>query len=89
MSAYTIFFIPYIIFVFGLFYAFFTTIFNSLIEFTNQYISAGEVSVMFLTYWTAFLALVTALPFIFLIVLAVWVIRRSQEDVGASGGYLQ
>jgi len=87
MSAYTIFFIPYIIFVFGLFYAFFTIIYNKLIELTNIYITAGEVSVMFVTYWSAFLAIVTALPFIFLIVLAIWVIRRSQEDVGAPGGY--
>lgn len=88
MPAHTIFFIPYVIFIFGLFYSFFSVIYNKLIIYTNAYISAGEVSIMFLTYWKFFLAVVTALPFLFLIVLGIWVIRRTQEDVkGDAGGY--
>lgn len=79
MSGFIIFFIPYAIIVFGLFYSFYTLIFNHLIEVINGYISAGSLSTTFLTYWSFALGLITILPFIFLLVLGVWVYRASQE----------
>ena len=79
MTSYTIFSIAYVLFLFGLIYAFFVMVINYLVVGMNPYIAAGSVSAQFITYWNLTLALVVALPLLFIITLAIWAYRRVNE----------
>lgn len=87
MTGYTIFSIPYALFIFGIIYAFLILIVNFFVEGMNPYITDGSVSAQFITYWNFNLALVVALPLLFIITLAIWAYRRVNER--RDGSYVE
>lgn len=87
MTAYTIFSIAYALILFGLIYAFFVVVINKLITYMNPYISAGEVSAQFVTYWNFALGLFAALPVFFIIALSIWAYRKTNERRSTVDGF--
>lgn len=79
MVAYAIFFMVIIVCAVGLMSITLNVAINEVIKVLNPFISAGEVSSQFVTYWSFAIGLLVAFPFLVLIALTAWMVVRAIE----------
>lgn len=79
MAAYAIAFIIICIIGFSIVYIPSNVAFNEIIGVMNTFISAGEVSKQFMTWWNLSIGMWIILPVLFLLALALWAVVRAIE----------
>ncbi len=85
MAAYAIFFGIIIILIGGLFTIALTEVVNEFIPIVNPYITSGDVSTQYVTYWDFVIALLVALPILILVAVAAWsYVRAIERETGTA-----
>lgn len=84
MAAFAIFFGLVMILIGGLFTIALTEVVNEFIQVINPYITSGDLTVQYVTYWKFVIALLVALPILILIAVSAWSYVRGIEREGIS-----
>ncbi len=85
MAAYAIFFAIIIILLGGIFTIALTEVVNEFIPVINPYITSGDVSTQYVTYWEFTIALLVAFPMLVLIAVSAWsYVRAIERETGTA-----